>query len=167
MSRCPTINFQLWIISKWHAKHISTKVSIKITIRKRYVNNDIRWLWIWNQYFYLGIWNDDRTKIIVFPSFQIATRLSSQNSKETEFINEHWHINLYMNIGISNWNNSSFEPTKMTFLLYFISLHDYWGPCTWKSLVHTSWSKWCDVKKFFSDPQNVKNKISWNIKPSA
>jgi hypothetical protein len=65
------------------------------------------------------IWNDDRTKIIVFPSFQFATRLNSPNSYELEVINEHWHINLYINIGISNWNNWSFDPTKMKFF-YFI-----------------------------------------------
>jgi len=34
MSRCPTINFHLSIISKWLAKHISIKISFKITTRK-------------------------------------------------------------------------------------------------------------------------------------
>ena len=38
--------------------------------------------------FFLGILNDDRTKMIVLPSFQLATRLNSQNTNETEFINE-------------------------------------------------------------------------------
>jgi len=37
------------------------------------------------------------------PSFQLATLLNLQNTNETGFINEHWHINFYMNIGISNW----------------------------------------------------------------
>jgi len=64
---------------------------------------------IWYQYFYLGIWNDDRTKMIVLHSFQLATRLNSQNTNETEIINEFWHINLFMNIGISNWHNWSFD----------------------------------------------------------
>jgi len=89
-------------MSKWLAKHISTKVSFKITIRKRHVYLEIGRPWIWNQCLYLGFWNDDRTKILVLPSFQLATRLNSQNTNETEFINEIWHINLYMNIGISN-----------------------------------------------------------------
>ena len=40
-----------------------------------------------------------------FPSFQVATRLNPQNTNETEFINEIRHINLYMNIGISNWHS--------------------------------------------------------------
>ena len=39
------------------------------------------------------------------PSFQLATRLNSENTYETAFHNEIWHINLYLNIGISNWNN--------------------------------------------------------------
>jgi len=84
---------------------IITKVSFKITIRKRHVYIDIGWLWIWNQCFYLGIWNDDRTKKIVLHSFHLATRLHSQNTNETEIINELWHINLFMNFGISNWHN--------------------------------------------------------------
>ena len=87
MTRCPTISFQLSIMPKWLAKHISTKVSSKFTIRKRHVYIDIGWPWIGNQYFYLGIWNDDRTKIIVLPSFQLVTRINSQNRNETEFIN--------------------------------------------------------------------------------
>jgi len=37
MSRCPTINFQFSIMSKCFAKHISTKVSFKINIRKIHV----------------------------------------------------------------------------------------------------------------------------------
>jgi len=53
----------------------------------------------------LEILNDERTKMIVLPSFYLATRLNSQNTNETEFINEHLHINLFMNIGISNWHN--------------------------------------------------------------
>jgi len=52
--------------------------------------------------FLFGIWNDDRTKMIVLHTFQPATRLNSQNTNETEFINELWHINMYMNIGIYN-----------------------------------------------------------------
>jgi len=52
-------------------------------IRKPHVYIDIGRPWIWNQCFYLGIWNDDRTKIIVLPSFQLATRLNSQSTNET------------------------------------------------------------------------------------
>jgi len=110
MSRRSTINFQLSIMSKWLAKHISTKVSFKITIGKRHVYIDIRSPWIWNQYFNLGNWNDDCTKMIILPSFQFATWLNSQNTNETEYLNELWRINLYMNIGISTWHNWIFEP---------------------------------------------------------
>ena len=119
MERCPTFTFQLSIMSKCLAKHISTKVSFKFTVRKRHVYIDIGWLWIWNQYFYLGIRNDDRTKIIVLPSFQLVIRINSQNSNDTVLINVLWHIILYMNIGISNWHNWSFDPTNMTFFTLF------------------------------------------------
>ena len=111
MPRCTTINFQFSIMSKRRAKHIITKVSIKITIRKRYVYIDIGWTWIRNQCFYLGIWNVDYNEMIILPSFQLATRLNSQNKIETEFINEIWHNNLFMNIGISNWHNWNLDVT--------------------------------------------------------
>ena len=168
MSRCPTINFQLSIISKWLAKHISTKASFKITSRKRHVYIDICCPWIWNQCFLLGIWNDDRTKMIVFPSFQLATRLNSQNTNETEFINELWLINLFMIIGISNWHNWSFDLTKMLFLTLFQFLTRL---LTSKHLQHfitylvgrngTMW------KTCISALQNSKKTICWNVKPSA
>jgi len=86
MFRGPTFTFQLSIMSKWHAKHISTKVSFKITITKRHVYINIRWPWKWNQYFYLGIWNDERPKIIFLPSFQFVTRLNYQNRNETSLL---------------------------------------------------------------------------------
>ena len=70
---------------KWPAKHISTKVSFKITIRKRHVYIDIRWPWKWNQYFYLAIW-DEPSKIIFLRSFQLVTRLNSQNRNETSLL---------------------------------------------------------------------------------
>ena len=151
-------------MSKWLAKHISNKVSFKITIRKTHVHIDIRWPWKWNQYFCLGIKEDERPKIIFLPSFQLFTRLNSQNRKETSF-NELWHINLYMNISISNWHNSSFEYTKMNFLLYFSSLHDYWPPTTLIPLVHNSLGEkvWCD-KRTFQLLKMRKMKVSWNIK---
>ena len=61
--------------------------------------------------FLFGIWNDDRTTMTALSSFHLATQWNSQNTNETEFINDHWHINLYMNIGISNRNNRMFELT--------------------------------------------------------
>jgi hypothetical protein len=124
---------------KWLAKHISTKFSFKITTRKRHVYIEIGWHWIWNQCFYLGIRNDDRTKMIVVPSFQAATRLNSQNTNETVFINEQWTLislcKLVYAIGIVEVSTSR----KCCFWLYFSSLHDYWPPSTWKSFVHTWW----------------------------
>ena len=130
MTRWTTINFQFTIMSKWLAKHLSTKVSIKITISKRHGYSDIGWPWIWNQCFYLGIWNDDRTKMIVLPSFQFDTQLNSQNTNETKFINELWHNNRFMNFDLSNWHNRIFNFSYMMFLTFFSSLHDYWPPRT-------------------------------------
>ena len=86
MSGCPTFTFQISIMSKWLPKHISTKVSFKITIRKRHVYTDIRWPWKWNQYFYFWIWEDERPKIISLPSFQQVTWLNSQNRNETSLL---------------------------------------------------------------------------------
>jgi len=80
MTRCPTINFHLSIMSKWLAKHIRMKVSFKTPARKRHVYNDIGWTWIWNQCFYMGIWNNDRTQMMVLPSFHLATRFNWQNA---------------------------------------------------------------------------------------
>ena len=131
MARCPTISFQVSIMSKWLAKKISTNVSYKITIRKRKVYIDIGWPWIWNQCFYFAIWNDDRTKMIVLASFYLAKRLNSQTTNETEFINELWHINLIMNFRNSNCHNWSFDLTQTLFWLYFSFFHNYWSPSTW------------------------------------
>ena len=86
MTRCPTFIFQVSIMSKWLAKHISTKVSFKITIRKRHVYIDIRWTWKWNLYFNLGICEDERSKIIFLPTYQIVTRLNSQNRNDTSLL---------------------------------------------------------------------------------
>jgi hypothetical protein len=144
-------------MSKYLWKLVSTNVSFKVTIRKRHVYIDIGWTWIWNRCFYLGIWNDDRNKTVVLPSFHLATRLNSQNTNVIEFINELCHINflwiLVFLIGIIEFSISR----KFCFWLYFSSLHDYWPTSTWNSLVHISWGKngtmW---KTCFSAPQNAK-----------
>jgi len=73
------IHFSALYNVKMICKHISTKVSFKITIWKRLVYINIVWTWIWNHYFYLGIWIDHRTKIEFLPSFPFVTRLNSQN----------------------------------------------------------------------------------------
>ena len=130
MSRYPTFNFQVSIMSKWLAKHISTEGRFKITTRKRHVYIDIRWPWKWNQYIYLGIWEDERTKIIFLPSLQIVTRLNSQNRIETSLLMKSdtliftWILTFP--IGIIQVSTLR----KWRFLLYFSSLHDYWPPTT-------------------------------------
>ena len=163
VSRCPTFTFQLSIMSKWFAKSISTKVSFEFSIRKRHVNIEISWPWIWNQYFYLAIWNDDRTKIIVLQSFQLVTRISSQKRNENEFINVLCFFNLCMNIGNSNWHNWSFDPTSMNFFTLFKFLTRFLTSKYLKLfstyLVGRNGAMW---KTCFSTFQIAK-KISWNI----
>ena len=162
MSRCPTFPFHLSIMSKWLAKHKSTKVSFKFTIRKRHVYIDIGCPWIWNQYLYLGIWNDVRTKIIVLPSFQLVKWINSEIRNENVFINV---FILYMNIRISNWRNWSFVPTNIKFFTLFQFLPRFltskYLNLVSKFLVAWNGTMW---KTCFSALQKAKMKISWNIK---
>ena len=150
---------------KMNAKHISTKVSFKITISERHVYIDIRWSWKWNQYFYWGIWEDERSKIIFLPSFQFVTRLNSQNRYKTSLLmNSNTLICILIlafPIGIIQVST----PLKWSFLLYFSSLHDYWPPTTSISLVHLSLGdmEWCE-KRAFQLLKSRKMKVSWNIK---
>ena len=165
VSRWPTFNFQLSKITKWLAKPISTKVSFKITIRNKHVYIDIRWPWIWNQYFYLGIWNDERTKIIILPSFQLVTRLNSQNRKETRLLMNSDKLiciwTLLFPFGIIQVSTRE----KWGFLLYFSSLYDYWPPSTLISLVNNSLGEMLRCEKRASQHLKMrKNDISWNIK---
>ena len=165
MSRCPTFTFQVSIMSKWLAKHIRTKVSFKITIRKGHVHFDIRWPWKWNQYFYLENWEDEHSKIIFLYSFQLVTRLKSQNRNDTSLLmNFDTLICIWIlafPIGIIQFST----PRKWKFLLYFSSLHDYWLPNTLISLVHSSLGEmeWCE-KRAFQLLKMRKIWVSWNIK---
>ena len=136
-----------------------------MTIRKRHIYINIRWPWVWNQYFYLGIWNDDRTKKIVLYSLKLATLLNSQNRNETEFLNEFCHINLYMNIGISNWHNWFSDPRKWSFftLFHFITR---WLPSKYLKLFSTCLLGEIERcwKRAFQLLKMRKKKISLNIK---
>ena len=133
-------------MSKLLAKHIRTKISFKITIRKTHVYIDNRWPWKWNQYFYLGIWDGERTKIIFLPSFQLVTRLNSQYRNETNLLmNSDTLICIWIlafPIGIIQVS----AARKWIFLIYFSSLNDYRPPTTLISLVHNSLRKmeWCE-----------------------
>ena len=165
MSRYPTFTLQVSIMSKWLAKHISTNVSFKITIRKIHVYIDISWPWKWNQYFYLAIWEEESSKIIFLPSFQLVTRLNSQNRNETSLLmNSDTLICIWIleiPIGIIQVST----PRKWSFLLFFRFLHDYWPPNTLISLFHNSLGemKWCE-KRAFQLLKMRKMKVSRNIK---
>ena len=150
MSRRPIYNFPVSIMSIYLSKHKRSKVSFKITIRKRHVNIDMCWPWIWNQYFYLGIWTDDRNKIIVLPSFMLDTRINSQNRNETASINVLWQFIfswiLVFPIGLIEVST----PRIWRFLPYFSSLQEFWHSSTWNSLVRNSWCKTerCEKRDF-------------------
>ena len=161
----PNIHFSGLDNVKIIAKHVRTNVSFKITLRKKNDFIDIRWTWIWNQYFYLGIWNNDRPKIIVLPSFELATWLNSQNRNEMSLL---MNTDTLICVWIFVFPFSIIEVLtrrKRIFYIYFSSLHDYWAPSTWFSLVHTSWGEMerCE-KRFFQLLKMRKNKISWKIK---
>ena len=165
MSQCPTFTFQVSIMSKWLAKHISNKVSFKTTIRKRHVYIDIRWPWKWNQYFYLGIWEDERSKIIFLPSIQLVTLLNSQNRNETSFLMNSDTLIFIWILAIPSVIIQLSTPGKWNFLLHFSSVHDYWLPNTLISLVHNSLGEmeWCE-KSAFQLLKMRKMKVNWNIK---
>jgi len=132
MSRYPTINFQLSIMSKWLAKHIITKVSFKITIRKRHVYIDIRWLEYETSILFANLkWWSYSNDSFFFITARYKFKITEQ--KWNWVYNEPQHIKLYMNIGISNWHNWSYDPTKMKYFNLICSLHDYWPPGSWKS----------------------------------
>ena len=146
MSACSTFTFQFSIMSKRLAKHINTKVSFKITIRKRHVYTDIRWPWKWNQYFYLRIWEDERSEIILLPTYQLVTRLNSQNRNETSLlmISDTLICIWILEIPVGIIQVST--PRKWIFLIYVSSLHNYWPPTTLISLEHNALGEmdWCE-----------------------
>ena len=152
MTRCPTINFQLSIMTKWLAKHINTRVSFNITPRKGHLYIDISLPWTWNQCPFLRIWNDDSTKMIDLPSFQLATRWNSETQMKLSLLMNSDSLIcswiLVFPIGIIEFSTSR----KCCIWLYFSSLNDYWPPSTWNSLVHTSWFQMerCEKRDFSS-----------------
>jgi hypothetical protein len=112
---------------------------------------------------YIWIWNDDRSTIIVLPSFQLVTRLNSQNRNENVFINEYCHINLYMNILSPN----GIIEVSTTRIWSFFTLFQF--------LTRLKTSKYLKVhisagemerreKRAFQLLKMPKKKISWNIK---
>jgi hypothetical protein len=141
MPRCPTIKFQLSTMSKWLAKHISTKVFSKLLLGKDmftllYIEIQCETsISVWD------IWNDDRTLMIDLLLFQLATRLNSQNTYETEILKEIWQINLIWILVIPIGIIEVTTKLKWIFWLYIRSLHNNRHPSTWKSLVYNSWDE--------------------------
>ena len=115
------------------------KINSQIHYKKlRFRMNKETLIWMWTSITWWHILNDDFIKMGALPLFQLATRWNTQKPYETDIHNEFREINLYMNIGISNWIFWSIDPRKWRFCLYFSSIHDYWPPNTLNSLVHNS-----------------------------
>ena len=161
MSRCPKNNFQLSIMSKCPAKHICTKVSFKITIRRRHVYIDIRCIEYETS---ISFWEFEMLSVVL-PSFQLPTRLNSRTQRK---------LNLLMNcdtliciwILVFPFGIIEFTTQRIcSFRLYFSSLHDYWNSTTWNSLVLISLGEmeWCE-KRAFQLLKMRKKIISLNIK---
>jgi len=53
------------------------------------------------------------------PLFQLATRLNTKNTYETDIHNEFSVINRYMSIRTCNWHIWSNDGRKWSFCLYF------------------------------------------------
>ena len=113
----------------------------------------------------MGIWEDERSKIIFLHSFQFVTRLNSQNRNEISLLmNSDTLICIWIlafPIGIILVST----PQKWSFLLCFSSLHDYRPQTTLISLVHNSLGemKWCEKRALQLLKMRKKN-ISWNSK---
>ena len=98
----------------------------------------------------------------ILPSFQLVTRLNSQNRNETSLLMDtdtlicKWI--LAFPIGVIQVST----PRKSSFLLYFSSLHDYWPPTSLISLLHNSLGEveWCE-KHALQLLKMRKMKVSW------
>ena len=112
----------------------------------------------------MGIWEDERSKIIFLPSFQLVTRLNWQNRNETILLmNSETLISIWIlafPIGIIQVST----PRKWRNLLYFSSLHYYLPPTILISLVHNSLGEmeWHE-KRAFQLLKMRKMKVNWNI----
>ena len=115
-----------------------------------------------------SIWEFEQMNVlkkIFLHSFQLVTRLNSQNRNETILLmNSDTLICIWIlafPIGIILVSTSQ----KWSFLLHFSSLHDYWPPIILISLVHNSLGEmeWCE-KSAFQLLKMRKKKVSWNKK---
>ena len=116
----------------------------------------------------ISIWQfvkDERSKIIFLSSLQLVTLLNLQNRNETcLLINSDPLIFIWI-LAYPTGIIQVSTPRKWNFLLYFISLHDYWPPSIFISLAHNSLSalERCE-KPAFQLLEMRKMKICCNIK---
>ena len=117
MSRFPVFIFQYSIMSKWLAKHISTKVTFKITIRKRHVYIDIGWPWICSHV--TGYINRKRS----FPNCMFVLTISLKCTLHIYFIfymNSNFHT-----LGII-WYFFAYYVTRCTKFSFQFSIMSKW-----------------------------------------
>ena len=103
-------------------------------------------------------------KTIVLPLFQLPTRLNLQNTYETVFHNEIWHINLCMNFGISNWHNWIYYQTRLNFLTLYQLFTRLLTSKHWNPLKYKTWGEMDRYEKSAYQFLKLKKKICWNIK---
>ena len=115
----------------------------------------------------ISIWEFQKMNVQnnIFAFFSARFTIKFTELKRSKFINEHLHINLYMNISISNWHNSSFDSRKMNFFTFFqfltrllTSNHFYLISTL---LIGQNGVMW---KTCFSASQNAKNESQLNHK---
>ena len=99
------------------------------------------------------------------PSFQLVTRLNSQNRNETNLLMNSDTLKCIWILAFQIGIIQVLTQRKWSFLLYFSSLHDYWPPTTLIKLVHNTLgeTEWCE-KRAFQLLKMRKMKVSWNIK---
>jgi len=105
------------------------------------------------------------TKIIFLPSFQVVTRLNSQNRNVTSLLLKSDTLICIWILAFPIGIIQVLTARKWSVLLYFSSLHDYWPPNTLFSIVHNSLGEmeWWE-KRAFQLLKMRKMKDCWNIK---
>jgi hypothetical protein len=114
--------------------------------------------------FYLGIWNGDRNKIIVLPSFQLATHFNSQKTNNLGLLMNSVSLIcswiLVFPIGILEVSTS--RKSYLNLFHFFTRLLTSKHLKLYSTyLVGRNGTMW---QTCFSAPQNAKKKISLNLK---
>jgi hypothetical protein len=111
----------------------------------------MKFVFLFGNFKWWSYWNNS------FAFFSARHTVKFKEQKWNNFFNENWHIKLYMDIGISNWHNWSFDSTKMKFFNLFqfltLLLNFKYLKFLSKLLVLRNWAMWITC---FQAPQNAK-----------